>query len=152
MYNNSVDKINRRNNMISADKARMLFKTEDESKEERINEVVDQILSLFEQYIVKSAKEYKSVSIPVFFGNLEYIKKHDISLEDEHIYIKSIGVKNIIYNNGIKYDEYYEVFIRVFDRLSKLGYKSRVELFKRRLYVSKPNPEGRYETLTISWE
>ena len=82
--------------MISAEEARVLFATEEELKEKRINEVVNHVLSLFELYIIESAKEHKSVSIPILLGDLSYLSNHGFRISHKNIYIKRVGINRVL--------------------------------------------------------
>lgn len=140
--------------MISAEEARKMLTPEDELKEKRINEVVDKVLSLFELDIIREAKDNNWVSIPILFGDLRnygwpYSKYHTTN-QDRYIFIDRIDNKKIFYDYGIKSENRFEVIIRVFDKLSKLGYTSNLdidELTNRAL----PN-EGALYLIKISWE
>ena len=140
--------------MISAEEARKMLTLEDELKEKRINEVVDKVLSLFELDIIREAKERNWVSIPILFGDLRnygwpYSSYHTTN-QDIYIFIDRIDNKKIFYDYGIKSEERFEVIIRVFDKLSELGYTSNLdidELTNRAL----PN-EGASYLIEISWE
>ena len=139
--------------MISADKARMLFKTKDELKEKRINEVVDQVLSVLEQDITFAAREYKSVSVRILFADMRnYEDTHGIDYHttDKSIYIDSIDSKRIFYNNGIKAEDCFKVIVRVFDKLSELGYKSDLNIDE--LSVRELPFQGELRFIKISWE
>lgn len=140
--------------MISAEEARKMLTSEDELKEKHINEVVDQVLSLIEIDIIREAKERNWVSIPILFGDLRnygwpYSIYHTTN-QDICIFIDRIDNKKIFYDYGIKSEERFEVIIRVFDKLSELGYTSNLdidELTNRAL----PN-EGELYEIKISWE
>lgn len=136
--------------MISAEEARVLFATEEELKEKRINEVVNHVLSLFELYIIESAKEHKSVSIPILLGDLSYLSNYGFRISHKNIYIKRVGINRVLYNNGIKSDEYFEVIVRVFDRLLGLGYSLSMDIDE--LSVRDLNSEGSSDLIKISWE
>ena len=140
--------------MISAEEARNMLTPEDELKEKRINEVVDKVLSLFELDIIREAKMDNWVSIPIKFADFRnYGWPHsNIPATDQYkyIFIDKIDNKKIFYDYGIKSEERFEVIVRVFDKLSKLGYTSNLdidELSNRAL----PN-EGELYLIKISWE
>ena len=140
--------------MISAEKARMLFKTEDELKEKRINAVVEQVLSLIEIDITEAAKQYKSVLVRFSFGDMRNYQDTsgygiDYHPTDKNIYIDSVDGKRIFYN-GIKAEERFEVIVRVFDKLSKFGYTSDLDIDVLS-YIVLP-PEGELKFIKISWE
>lgn len=140
--------------MISAEEARNMLTPEDELKEKRINEVVDKVLSLFELDIIREAKMDNWVSIPIKFADLRNYgwPYSNITATDQYkyIFIDKIDNKKIFYDYGIKSEERFEVIVRVFDKLSKLGYTSNLdidELSNRAL----PN-EGELYLIKISWE
>lgn len=140
--------------MISAEEARKMITSENELKEKRINEVVDQVLSLFELDIIREAKERNWVSIPVRFsdlGNYGWPYSNFRSTDRyKHIFIERIDNKKIFYGYVMKSEERFEVIVRVFDKLSKLGYTSNLdinELSNRAL----PD-EGALYVIKISWE
>lgn len=140
--------------MISAEEARKMLTPDDELKEKRINEVVDQVLSLFELDIIREAKERNWVSIPVRFsdlGNYGWPYSNFRSTDRyKHIFIERIDNKKIFYGYVMKSEERFEVIVRVFDKLSKLGYTSNLdinELSNRAL----PD-EGALYVIKISWE
>lgn len=140
--------------MISAEEARKMLTSDDELKEKRIDEVVDKVLSLFELDIIREAKINNWVTIPVTFSNLgnygwpySNIRSAD---RYKHTFIERIDNKKIFYGYVMKSEERFEVIIRVFDKLSKLGYTSNLdieELSNRAL----PN-EGELYVIKISWE
>ena len=140
--------------MISAEEARKMITSENELKEKRINEVVDQVLSLFELDIIREAKERNWVSIPVRFsdlGNYGWPYSNFRPTDRyKHIFIERIDNKKIFYGYVMKSEERFEVIVRVFDKLSKLGYTSNLdinELSNRAL----PD-EGALYVIKISWE
>ena len=140
--------------MISAREARKLLTSEDELKEKRINEVVDQVLSLIEIDITRAARMNNLVTIPVMFSNLGNYgwPYNNFRSTDryKHIFIDRIDNKKIFYGYVMKSEERFEVIVRVFDKLSKLGYTSNLdinELSNRSL----PN-EGELYEIKISWE
>lgn len=140
--------------MISAEEARKMITSENELKEKRINEVVDQVLSLFELDIIREAKERNWVSIPVRFsdlGNYGWPYSNFRSTDRyKHIFIERIDNKKIFYGYVMKSEERFEVIVRVFDKLSKLGYTSNLdinELSNRAL----PD-EGALYVIKISWK
>lgn len=140
--------------MISAEEVRKMITSENELKEERINEVVDHVLSLFELDIIREAKERNWVLIPVRFSNLGNYgwpySSSRLTNRYEHIFIDRVDNKKIFYGYVMKSEERFEVIVRVFDKLSKLGYTSNLdinELSNRSL----PN-EGELYEIKISWE
>lgn len=140
--------------MISAEEARKMLTSEDELKEKRINEVVDQVLSLIEIDITRAAKINNLVTIPVRFSNLgDYgwpYSNFRSADRYKHIFIERVDNKKIFYGYVMKSEERFEVIIRVFDKLSKLGYTSNLdieELSNRAL-----SDEGELYVIKISWE
>lgn len=140
--------------MISAEEARKMLTSDDELKEKRIDEVVDKVLSLFELDIIREAKINNWVTIPVTFSNLGNYgwPYSNFRSADRYKYtfIDRINNKKIFYGYVMKSEERFEVIIRVFDKLSKLGYTSNLdieELSNRAL----PN-EGELYVIKISWE
>lgn len=156
MYNNSVDKFKRGNDMISAKEARTFFSPDKKEIEEHTQGRVNEILNIINRAIESVYENDKKIVIPIKLGDSSYPDNEDgykpISVyEHEHKRAQFHSIGNIVVNqNNLYIGEGHEVLSRVFDGIEKLGFEvwvsssTEIDGFSVRDKV--------YETLTISWE